>query len=412
MSPFLAEFKKRGFFYQCTDEDLLSKAIEGEKAPSAYIGFDCTATSLHVGNLMQIMVLRMLQKHGVRPIVLIGGATTKIGDPSGKDQSRKMLTDEDIQKNAIGIKHCISKFITFGSGPNDAIMLDNSEWIDELKYTSFLRDYGKHFSINRMLSFDSVKSRLDREQNLSFLEFNYMILQAFDFMHLRKHYNCVLECGGSDQWGNIVNGVELTRKVLGEQVFGLTCPLLTTSSGKKMGKTEQGAMWLHEDMLSPYDYYQFWRNTEDSDVFKFMKIFTDIPLSEIESFENDPSSKINEHKKLLAFEATKLCHGEEEAKSAMETAISVFEKGNMDNIEVFELDRKIAEEGVNIHELFRLSALCKSNGAAKRLIRGNGASMNQQKVTDENLLLTAKDFESDGITLSSGKKKHIKIKLK
>jgi tyrosyl-tRNA synthetase len=411
MASFLAEFKERGFFYQCTDEELLSKALQDKKTPSAYIGFDCTASSLHVGNLMQLMVLRMLQKHGVRPIVLIGGATTKIGDPSGKDKTRQMLTDEVIEKNASSIKSCISKFIKFGEGDSDAIMLDNSSWLDEVKYTTFLRDYGKHFSINRMLSFESVKARLEREQNLSFLEFNYMILQAFDFMHLSQNHNCVLQCGGSDQWGNIVSGAELTRKVHGKEVFGLTCPLLTTSSGKKMGKTEQGAIWLHEDVLSPYDYYQFWRNTEDSDVFKFIKIFTDISVSEIEKLEKDSKSNINDHKKTLAFEATKLCHGENEAIKAMETAISVFEKGNMDDIKTFELKKEDLKDGMSISELFKISALCESNGSAKRLIRGNGASLNKERITDENLLVTKKHFESDHITISSGKKKHIRIKL-
>lgn len=411
MSSFLAEFKERGFFYQCTDEELLSKAIQDNKTPSAYIGFDCTASSLHVGNLMQLMVLRMLQKHGVRPIVLIGGATTKIGDPSGKDKTRQMLTDEVIANNADGIKACISKFIKFGTGSTDAIMVDNSSWLDGVKYTDFLRDYGKHFSINRMLGFESVKARLEREQNLSFLEFNYMILQAFDFMHLSEHENCILQCGGSDQWGNIVNGVELTRKVHGKEVFGLTCPLLTTASGKKMGKTEQGAIWLHEDSLSPYDYYQFWRNTEDSDVFKFMKIFTDLSVSEIEALEKDSKPNINEHKKTLAFEATKLCHGEEEAKKAMETAIAVFEKGNMEDIKTFELDKDEVKDGMPVYELFKISGLTDSNGAAKRLIKGNGASLNKDKITDENLTVTLKDFESGSLTLSSGKKKHIRIKL-
>ena len=413
MHPFIAEFKDRGFFYQCTDEESLSTALQKDQKAAAYIGFDCTAPTLHVGSLMQIMILRMLQKHGIRPIVLIGGATTKIGDPTGKDKSRQILSEEDIIANTIGIKAALTKFISFGNKPNDAILLDNSEWLDNLKYTEFLRDIGRHFSVNRMLSFDSVKLRLDREQNLSFLEFNYMVLQAYDFMHLSKNYNCVLECGGSDQWGNIVNGVELIRKTLNKDAFGLTTPLITTSSGAKMGKSEQGAVWLDESMLSPYDYYQFWRNTEDNDVFRFMKIFTDISVADIAIYEKDHNKNINDYKKILAFEATKLCHGADKAEEAMKTAISVFEQGNMENIATFALDRDLLVDGIFIHELFRLSGLAESNGSAKRLIRGSGASLNQEKISDEILKIYQKDFEKHGyIILSSGKKSHIKITLK
>jgi tyrosyl-tRNA synthetase len=411
MHSFISEFKDRGFFYQCTDDQALSKALS-EKSPSAYIGFDCTATSLHVGNLMQLMVLRLMQKHGIRPIVLIGSTTTKIGDPTGKDKSRQMLTDEQISENVKGIKESISKFVTFGKKPTDAIMLDNSEWLDGIKYTDFLRDYGKHFSMNRMLGFESIKSRLEREQNLSFLEFNYMILQGYDFYHLNKKHNCILQCGGSDQWGNIVNGVELIRRESQKEAFGITSPLLTTASGTKMGKTEQGAVWLNEDKLSPYDYYQFWRNSDDKDVFKFMRIFTDISVEEISKYESGNKQNINDYKKLLAIEATKLCHGEKEAKEALSTATAVFEQGDMKNIATFELNKKLAAEGIFAYELFKLSGLALSNSQAKRLIKGSGASLNKEKITDENLKIYTKDFQSGYITLSSGKKNHIKLVLK
>jgi len=412
MHPFISEFKERGFFYQCTDEHALSESLKNEKNPSAYIGFDCTAPALHVGSLLQIMILRMLQKHGIRPIVLIGGATTKIGDPTGKDTSRRMLSDEEIKSNTEGIKTCIEKFVSF-DGPNKAILLDNSDWLEKLKYTDLLREVGMHFSINRMLTFDSVKLRLEREQSLSFLEFNYMILQGYDFMHLSKYQNCILECGGSDQWGNIVSGVELTRKMLGKEVFGLTTPLIATASGAKMGKSEKGAIWINENMLTPYDYYQFWRNTDDNDVFRFMKIFTDIPVAEINTYQNDTTTNINEYKKILAFETTKLCHGESAAAEAMKTAIAVFEQGDMENIATFGLDKHLVTDGIFAYELFRLSGMADSNGSAKRLIRGSGASVNKEKVTDEATKLYEKDFEKNGyIILSSGKKNHIKIILK
>lgn len=412
MHSFITEFRERGFFYQCTDESLLSSALQKDKTSSAYIGFDCTAPSLHVGNLMQLMILRLMQKHGIRPIVLIGGATTKVGDPSGKDKSRQILSEDQINANIKGIKANIEKFIKFGDKNTDAILLDNSAWLDGIKYTEFLGEYGRHFSMNRMLSFDSVKSRLEREQNLTFLEFNYMILQAYDFLHLNKNYNCVLECGGSDQWGNIVSGVELTRRVLGNEVFGLTCPLITTAAGAKMGKSENGAVWLGESMLSPYDYYQFWRNTDDRDVFRFMKIFTDISVQEINEYEKDTQKNINDYKKLLAFEATKLCHGAKNAQEAADTAKAVFEQGDMANIATFELDKSLINDGIFVYELLKITSLSQSNGEAKRLIRGGGASLNQEKITDESLKLYKKDFDSSYITLSIGKKNHIKIILR
>ena len=324
---FLEEFEARGFFHQCTDKDVLKKLINSKSIP-AYIGFDCTAKSLHVGSLMQIMIFRLMQRHNLKPIVIVGGATTKIGDPSFKDEARKMLDDSAIQENMNGIKSVLAKFIKFGDGAGDALMLNNDEWLANLNYLEFLRDIGPHFSINRMLSFDSVKLRLEREQNLSFLEFNYMLLQAYDFVELYKRYSCRLQIGGSDQWGNIVNGIELNRRLGSkDDIFGLTTPLITTSSGAKMGKTMSGAVWLSEEMLSSYDYYQFWRNTEDLDVIKFMKLFTELPLAEIEKYTTLKGSEINQAKKVLAFEATKLCHGEEKAKLAEETARKIFEEG-------------------------------------------------------------------------------------
>jgi tyrosyl-tRNA synthetase len=412
--PFVKEFKERGFFFQCTDEEALSKALIANKKPTAYIGFDCTATSLHVGSLIQIMILKLLQKHGIKPIVLLGGATTKIGDPTWKDKTRPLLTDEDITANTYGIKYCIEKFVKFGNNSTDAILLNNNDWLGELNYLDLLRQVGVHFSINRMLTFDSVKLRLEREQNLTFLEFNYMILQGYDFMHLNKAHDCILQCGGSDQWGNIVSGIELTRKMLSKEVFGITTPLLTTSSGTKMGKTEKGAVWLNEDLLSPYDYYQFWRNSEDNDVFKFMRLFTDLSLNEIHAFEEDRTTNINEYKKILAFEATKLCHGSRQAEESQKTAISVFEQGNMERVAEFILDRSLLEkDGIFIYEVFKLSGLCDSNGSAKRLIRGSGASLNQEKITDELLKIHENIFLEKGyITISAGKKNHIKVTIR
>ena len=406
---FIAEFKSRGFFYQCTEEKSLSNALTNTKNPAAYIGFDCTATSLHIGSLIQLMILRILQKYGIKPIILIGGGTTKIGDPTFKDKSRQLLDTEQINKNIIGIKKSISKFVQFGEGKTDAIMLNNDDWLSGLNYIDFLRDYGKYFSVNRMLSFESVKLRLEREQNLSFLEFNYMLLQAYDFLHLYDKYNCILQCGGSDQWGNIINGVELIKRVKSKEAFGLTTPLATTASGVKMGKTEQGAVWLNEDLLSPYDYYQFWRNVTDEDVFRFMKLYTDLSLEEIKQYEVDKSTNINEFKKILATEATKLCHGKEEAKKVHESAIAAFEQGDMGNIQSVTISKSKIKKGIFLYELLKYSGLSSSNNEGRRLIRGGGAKLNQQKVTDENLQITLEDFKNNFIILSSGKKRHIKI---
>jgi tyrosyl-tRNA synthetase len=325
-SDFLKVFSERGYMHQCTDVEALDKAFAEEKV-TAYIGFDCTARSLHAGSLMQIMILRRLQQAGHKPIVLMGGGTTKVGDPTGRDESRPLITDETIRENMDGIKKVFEKFLTFGDGPTDAIMVNNADWLDNIEYIPFLREYGPHFSINRMLSFDSVKLRLEREESMSFLEFNYMILQAYDFVELKKNYDCSLQLGGSDQWGNIVNGVELGRRTNGFSLFGLTSPLLTTSSGAKMGKTAGGAVWLNEDMLSAYDYWQFWRNTEDADVGKFLKLFTEIPLEEIARLEKLEGQELNDAKKILADACTTMAHGEAAARAAAETARQTFEMG-------------------------------------------------------------------------------------
>lgn len=406
---FIEEFIARGFFHQATDIENLKKLISSRKI-SAYIGFDPTASSLHVGNLMQIMILRLLQKHGHKPIVIIGGGTVKVGDPSGKDEMRKIITDEAIANNMQGIKANLAKFISFDN--DAAIMLNNDEWLKKIGYIEFLRDYGKHFSINRMLKFDSVSLRLEREQNLSFLEFNYMLLQAYDFAFLHKNYNCKLQLGGSDQWGNIVNGVELNRKLGGEEIYGLTSPLITNSSGAKMGKTANGAVWLSEELLSPYDYYQFWRNTDDRDVIRFLKIFTDLPLDEIESYTSCQGSQINEVKKILAFEATKLCHGEENAKQAADMAIKLFEEKTLSiNLPTLELKEQELKEGIPAYLLFHRVKLTDSASEARRLIRGKGAKINELLVEDENMLVNLSHVKDEVIKLTAGKKRHFLIKL-
>ncbi len=405
----IQEIKDRGFFYQCTDEEGLISSLNLDKSPSAYIGFDCTASSLHIGSLIQIMLLRMLQRHGIKPIVLIGGATTKIGDPTFKDKARSMLGEEQVVKNSVGIKESLSKFIKFGDGHTDAIMLNNDAWLGNLNYIDFLRDYGKHFSVNRMIALDSIKMRLEREQNLSFLEFNYMIFQAYDFLYLYNNNNCILQCGGSDQWGNIINGVDLIRRINGADAFGLTTPLVTNANGTKMGKTEKGAVWLNESMASPYEYYQFWRNIDDSDVFKFMKLFTDLPLEKISDFEQDKNININELKKILALEATKICHGNKKANDSHDAAVAAFEKGDMQNIDCITIHKDKFSQDVFLYELFRLSGLCSSNSEGRRLIKSGGAKLNQEKITDETFKFNFKSFKRDYLILSSGKKRHIKI---
>lgn len=406
---FIEEFIARGFFYQATDLDALKALTEKQKI-SAYIGFDPTASSLHVGNLMQIMMLRLLQKHGHRPIVIVGGGTVKVGDPSGKDDMRKMLSDEAIESNMQGIKANLSKFINFDD--NQAIMLNNDIWLRDIKYIDFLRDYGRHFSINRMLKFDSIQSRLEREQNLSFLEFNYMLLQAYDFAELNRRYQCRLQLGGSDQWGNIVSGVELNRRLEQQEVYGLTSPLMTNASGAKMGKTASGAVWLSEDLLSCYDYYQFWRNTDDRDVIKFLKLFTDLSLEKIEEYSKYEGNKINEVKKILAFEATKLCHGEEAAELAAQIAVKMFEQKTLsDDLPTLEINSEELDKGIAAYLIFQRAGLAESGGEAKRLIRGSGAKINDQNITDENLIINIGFCNQDGlIKLAAGKKRYALIK--
>jgi len=416
MSSFSSSFMKtmndRGFIHQITDAAELD-ATMNKKAITAYIGFDCTADSLHVGSLVQIMMLRHLQKSGHKPIVLMGGGTTKVGDPSGKDDMRQLLSDEDIERNKNGIRRIFEKYLTFGDGPSDAVMCDNDEWLSGLQYIPFLRKYGRHFSVNRMLSFDSVKLRLDREQPLSFLEFNYMILQAYDFMELRRRYGCALQMGGSDQWGNIVNGVELARRVDQQTIFGLTTPLVTTASGAKMGKTAQGAIWLNADRLSAYDFWQFWRNTEDGDVGKFLRLFTELPLGEIQRLESLEGSALNDAKKILADEATKLCHGEVAALEAAETARKTFEEGAIgEALPSFDVTRAELDEGLWVVEALRKSELVTSNGEARRLIKNNGARVNDAVVGDADLRLGAGDVGDDGvIKLSSGRKRHALLRV-
>lgn len=408
---FIEELTARGFFHQATNLDDLTKLFNTEKV-SGYIGFDPTASSLHVGNLMQIMILRLLQKHGHRPIVIVGGGTVKVGDPSGKDEMRKLLNDEAIQNNLNGIKANLANFINFGERENDAIILNNDDWFKNIHYIDFLRNYGRYFSINRMLKFDSVKLRLEREQNLSFLEFNYMLLQAYDFVHLHQKYNCRLQFGGSDQWGNIVNGIELNHKLGLDEVYGLTSPLITTASGAKMGKSANGAVWLSSDLLSPYDYYQYWRNTDDRDVIKFMKIFTDLPLDKIEEYSKKEGSEINEIKKILAYETTRLCHGEQAAKEAQETAIKTFELGDISqNLPTLEMKIEEIEKGLLAYNALNQLKLCNSNGEGKRLIKGNGVKINDKTIEDENYLLTKSDINDGNIKISAGKKKHVLIKV-
>jgi len=410
-SQFIQGVQERGYLHQCTDIDKLD-VLASEKPISAYIGFDCTAPSLHAGSLVSIMLLRHFQQSGHKPIVLMGGGTTKVGDPSGKDDARKLLDEEAIAANMAGIKDVFAKFLTFGDGPTDAVMVNNADWLDGLEYISFLRDYGRHFSVNRMLTFDSVKLRLERDQPLSFLEFNYMILQAYDFLELARRMDCSVQMGGSDQWGNIVNGVDLTRRVISREVYGLTTPLLTTASGAKMGKTADGAVWLNEDMLSAYDYWQFWRNTEDADVSKFLRLFTDIPLDEISRLEALQGAELNDAKKVLADAATALCHGDAAMQTARQTAETTFEKGGLGNdLPTFEIDRQRLAEGIPAFQLFREVELAASGGEARRLIKGGGGKVNDNPLASEVHVITAGDLNDEGvIKLSAGKKKHALVR--
>ena len=411
-SSFLRVMSERDFIHQVTDWKSLD-ALLSEKNMVAYIGFDCTADSLHVGSLVQIMMLRYFQKCGHRPIVLMGGGTTKVGDPSGKDDARQLLSDNEIEKNKQGIKAVFEKYLNFGDGPSDAIMCDNDEWLSGLEYVQFLRDYGRHFSVNRMLSFDSVKLRLDREQPLSFLEFNYMILQAYDFLELSRRFDCSLQMGGSDQWGNIVNGVELARRIDQKSVFGLTTPLVTTASGAKMGKSAQGAIWLNSDRLSPYDFWQYWRNTEDEDVDRFLKLFTELPLDEIARLSALKGNELNEAKKILAHEVTQLCHGRDAANSVAESARKTFEEGSIgQDLPFIILNKNDLEDGVWVIEAMRKLALIQSNGEGRRLIANGGVRVNDTVISDPEKQLNVSDITISGmIKLSAGKKRHALVKL-
>ena len=411
-SSFLKVMSDRNFIHQVTDWTSLDTLLS-EKNMVAYIGFDCTADSLHVGSLVQIMMLRYFQKCGHRPIVLMGGGTTKVGDPSGKDDARRLLSDDEIEKNKKGIKAVFEKSLTFGEGPSDAIMCDNDEWLSGLEYVQFLRDYGRHFSVNRMLSFDSVKLRLDREQPLSFLEFNYMILQAYDFLELSRRFDCSLQMGGSDQWGNIVNGVELARRIDQKPVFGLTTPLVTTASGAKMGKSAQGAIWLNSDRLSPYDFWQYWRNTEDEDVNRFLKLFTELPLDEIARLSVLKGNELNEAKKILAHEVTQLCHGRDVANSVAESARKTFEEGSIgQDLPFIIINKNDLEDGVWVIEAMRKLALIQSNGEGRRLIANGGVRVNDTVINDPEKQLNVADISISGmIKLSAGKKRHALVKL-
>ncbi|UPT61333.1 MAG: tyrosine--tRNA ligase [Hyphomonadaceae bacterium JAD_PAG50586_4] len=409
-SAFLRSATARGQFHQCTDLEGLDKAAA--KGVTGYIGFDMTAPSLHVGNLTQIMYLRRLQQAGGKPIVLLGGGTTRVGDPSGKDEMRQMLSEEQIVKNTNSIRGTFEKFLTFGSAKSDAILVDNSEWLMPLNYLDFLRTVGRHMSVNRMLSMDSVKLRLEREQPMSFIEFNYMILQAYDFVELKKRYNCELQMGGSDQWGNIINGVELGRRMESFELFGLTQPLITTASGAKMGKTAQGAVWLNSDMVSPYEYWQFWRNAEDADVGRFLKIFTDLPLEEIARLEALQGAEINDAKKVLATEATALLHGREEATKAEQAAHDTFVKGvTSENLPTFNVTNEELSQGMRIGAAFQRAELVASNGEAKRHIAAGALRLNDQPVADDTATITGADLVDGAIKLSLGKKKHALLRV-
>ena len=410
-SDFLNVLQSRGFIHQVSEPEALD-ALAAKGPITGYIGFDCTAKSLHIGSLVQIMMLHWMQQTGHRPIALMGGGTTRIGDPSGRDESRKILTDADIAENLAGIRQVFDKFLTFSGSNSDALMLNNNDWLAPLNYIDFLRDVGKHFSVNRMLSFDSVKLRLDREHELSFLEFNYMILQAYDFVELHKRTGCVLQMGGSDQWGNIINGIDLGRRMMNAQLFAVTSPLITTAGGAKMGKTAAGAIWLNADMLAPYEYWQFWRNTEDADVTRFLKLFTVLPLPEIAKLGALKDAEINEAKKILATEATALVHGREAALAAAETARRTFEEGAIaEDLPSVDVARSELEAGLGVLIAFVKAGLVASNGEARRQIKSGGLRVNDQPVSDEKMALTPSQLTSEGvIKLSMGRKRHVLLR--
>ena len=407
MNKFLKEFKDRGYFYQCTNENNLSGLLDKESI-KGYIGFDCTAESLHVGSLLQIMCLRLLQKHGHRPIVLIGGGTTRIGDPSGKDKTRKILSDREIEKNIKNIEKILKNYLNSKNPKTKPIFVNNFSWLKGLNYISFLRNIGKYFTINKMLTFDSIKTRLEREQSLSYMEFNYMILQAYDFLELNKKKNCVLQIGGSDQWGNIVNGVELIKRYSNKESYGLTTPLITLASGAKMGKTESGAIWLDKNLLSPYDFWQFWRNTDDRDVIKFLKYFTDLEINEIEEIKNQ---NINDLKIILANKATSMLHGDKAAKNSEKAAQEIFSRGSLgSSLPSVKIGLEDIEKKINIIDLIILSKMEKSKSEIRRLIKGNAIKINDKIVSDEKLIIQRELFDNY-LKLSIGKKRHIKIEL-
>jgi len=411
-SDFLRELSTRGFIHQVSEPEVLDE-LARTKTITAYIGFDCTAPSLHVGSLVQIMLLYWLQQTGHKPIALMGGGTTRVGDPSGRDETRRILTYEQIEANKDSIKGVFSKFLKFGDGKSDAIMPDNAEWLATLNYVEFLRDVGRHFSINRMLAFDSVKLRLDRQQEMSFLEFNYMILQAYDFVELHKRYGCALQMGGSDQWGNIINGIDLGRRMMNAQLFAVTSPLISTSSGAKMGKTAAGAVWLNADLVSPYEYWQYWRNTEDGDVARFLKLFTTLPLPEIDKLAALKGQEINEAKKVLATETTAMLHGRAAAEQAAETARRTFEEGAVaESLPTVEVPRAELAAGLGVLSAFaEKTGLVASNGEARRQIKGGGLKVNDASVTDDKMTLTPKDVTPEGvIKLSLGRKKHVLLR--
>ena len=410
-SDFLRTLTERGFVHQCSDESGLD-ALADKGDVVAYVGYDCTAPSLHVGSLISIMMLRWLQQFGGKPVVLMGGGTTRVGDPSGKDETRKILSLEDIESNKAGMQQAFAKFLKFGAGKTDAILVDNAEWLAELNYIEFLRDVGRHFSVNRMLTMDSAKLRLEREQELSFIEFNYMLLQAYDFVELAHRYSTNLQMGGSDQWGNIVTGIDLGRRMGSSQLYALTCPLLTTASGAKMGKTAAGAVWLNDAQLSPYDYWQYWRNTEDADVERFLKLFTVLPMDEIGKLAALEGAEINEAKKVLATEATALLHGRAKAEAAAETARTTFEEGALaQSLPTVEVKSAELKAGLGVLTAYVNAGLVTSTSEARRQIKGGGVKVNDKAVTDEKLMLTPRDLTPEGvIKLSLGKKKHVLLK--
>ena len=410
-SDFLKTITERGYLHQCSDLDSVDELANKGKL-IAYVGYDCTAPSLHIGSLISIMMLHWLQETGNKPIALMGGGTTQVGDPSGKDETRQLRTIEEIEKSKDGIKSIFKKFLKFGDGATDAMMVDNAEWLLDLDYIPFLRDIGRHLSVNRMLTMDSVRTRLEREQELSFIEFNYMLLQAYDFVELANRYKCNLQMGGSDQWGNIVTGIDLGRRLGTHQLFGLTCPLLTTASGAKMGKTASGAIWLNEEQLSAYDYWQFWRNTDDADVARFLKLFTKLPLDEVAKLEKLEGSELNEAKKILATEATALVHGRKSADAAAETARITFEKGDTaQDLPTITIDRGSLESGLGVLTAFVQAKLVKSNSDARRQIKGGALKVNDKPLTDDTIQLSTKDVTGDGvIKLSFGKKRHVLLR--